>query len=69
MDAVTSRARRSSPSLAVSQRARLSTVSRSCPVVASGSARSWPTELPSGGQQFCPAGQLARGVTPLPVVA
>ena len=29
-----------------------------CPVADSGTARPWPTELPGGGQEFCPKGGL-----------
>ena len=32
----------------------VSTASGICPVADSRTARSWPTELPSGGQVFCP---------------
>ena len=34
----------------------LSTASGICPVADSRTARSWPTELPSGGRVFCPLG-------------
>ena len=33
---------------------RLSMASGICPVADSRTARSWPTELPGGGQVFCP---------------
>ena len=52
-----------------SKAARLSTASGICPVADSRTARWWPTELPGGGQVFCPLGQLVSGVTPLPAVA
>ena len=48
---------------------RVSMASGICPVADSRTARSWPTELPGGGQVFCPLGQLVSGVTPLPAVA
>jgi len=34
--------------------ALVSRASELCPVADSGSARSWPSELPGGGQVFCP---------------
>jgi hypothetical protein len=40
-----------------------------CPWAVSGSARWWPSELHADGQWFCPVGQLASGLTPLPLVA
>ena len=33
---------------------RMSMASGICPVADSRTARSWPTELPGGGQVFCP---------------
>lgn len=36
------------------RRPGLSRASELCPVADSGSARSWPSELPGGGQVFCP---------------
>ena len=48
---------------------RLSRANSFCPWAVSGSARWWPSELPTDGQGFCPVGQLVSGLTPRPRVA